>query len=374
MNQRFIGVVAAVLAGASAALYGSPAIADAIRDKQWHLGFLNVSEAHQISTGMGVTVAVVDTGVSKHPDLSGTILKGTDFVNRGGSGQIDVDGHGTAMAGLIAAHGKNGHGALGIAPDAKILPIRVLKGGRTKVDVGPAINYAITHGAKVINLSVGGGLTPATLDAVDAAAKADVVVIAAAGNRPEESAVVAPAFLDSVVAVSAVDRSGKIAPVSVSGPEIDISAPGQDMESTYKDGDYMKNGVGTSDATAIVSGAAALLRSKYPDMTANEVVQRLESTATDKGAPGVDDEYGHGVVNIVAALAGGDVPVSGSSSGSSSQSSTNSPTPASTVGAAPDAGPVSNATPLLFGGLVLLVLLGGFVTFLALRRKAPSGP
>src|SRR3954471_14323428 len=121
MTRRFFAAGAAALAGASAALFGSPVLpADAIRDKQWHLQFLKVAEAQRISTGKGVTVAVIDTGVSKHPDLAGSALRGTDFVSAGGSGQTDLDGHGTGMAGLIAAHGKNGTGALGIAPDAKI--------------------------------------------------------------------------------------------------------------------------------------------------------------------------------------------------------------------------------------------------------------
>ena len=373
MIRQLIAVAMAALTGASVALCGSPAHADEIRNKQWHLSFLKVAEAQRLSTGKGVTVAVIDTGVSNHPDLAGSVSKGTDFVDPGGSGRTDIVGHGTGMAGLIAAHGKNGNGALGIAPDAKILPIRVFEDQKRNVKLAAAINYAVTHGADVINLSVGGSVDPAIIEAVDAAKDADIVVVASAGNKPESVGVTAPAFLDSIVAVGAVDRSGKKAAVSVTGPALDLMAPGEDIESTSRNGRY-RTGTGTSDSAAIVSGAAALIRSKYPEMSATEVVDRLEATATDKGAPGVDDEYGHGIVNIVAALAGGDVPVSGSSGRASSQSSTDSPTQPSTVDASPDADSAGNSTPLLFGGLVLVVLLGGLVTFLALRRKAPSGP
>nr|BFE67825.1 hypothetical protein GCM10020092_011260 [Actinoplanes digitatis] len=123
MTRRFLAVVAAALAGASAALCGTPALgADAVRDKQWHLEFLDVAEAQRTSTGKGVTVAVIDSGVSDHPDLSGTVLNGTDFLERGGNGRTDRTGHGTGMAGLIAAHGGEKTGALGIAPDAKNPP------------------------------------------------------------------------------------------------------------------------------------------------------------------------------------------------------------------------------------------------------------
>jgi type VII secretion-associated serine protease mycosin len=372
MTRRLIAVLAAALAGASAALYGGPALAvDRFRDLQWHLDYLNVAQAHRISTGKGVIVAVVDSGVSKHPDLAGSILKGKDYVKPGGDGTTDIDGHGTDMAGLIAAHGKNGNGALGIAPDAKILPLRVLDSDPNKISYAPAIMYAISHGAKVINLSLGGPLNPDVLNAIAAAKKSDVVIVAAAGNKPHDFAVAAPAFLEDVVAVSAVDKNGKKAKISVSGPEIDLAAPGQDMTSTSTKGLYIVGTRGTSDAAAIVSGAAALVRSKYPEMSAEEVVQRLESTATDKGKPGVDNEYGHGIVNLVAALSAQDLPASNGQP-STPASSQAAATPSATTPAA-EAAPQNTAgsggTPLLFGGLVVAVLASGLVAFLVLRRR-----
>ncbi|AGZ46126.1 S8 family serine peptidase [Actinoplanes friuliensis] len=373
MTRFIAAVVAAVLAGSSAAAYGAPAIAaDAVRNKQWHLKYLKVEEAHRSSTGKGITVAVIDSGVAGHPDLAGSVLDGTDFVKRGADGRTDRSGHGTGMAGLIAAHGNGNNGALGIAPDAKVLPIRVLDRGRRNAEVGPAIDYAVKKGAKVINLSLGGSIDPATLSAVEEAKAADVVIIASAGNKPAEFDVIAPAFLKDIVAVGATNRSGEKADVSVSGAALDLMAPGEDIESTDAGGGY-RVGTGTSDAAAIVSGAAALIRSKYPDMSAPEVVARLESTATDKGAPGVDKDYGHGVLNLVAALS--DSPGSGPApSAAPSASASSTPTVAPTVAAPPDNELAGSTTPLIVGGIAaVVVLLGGLVgAFLLVRRRSGS--
>ena len=177
-----MAVAVAALTGASAALYGTPTLAaDATRNKQWHLRFLKVAEAQRVSTGRGVIVAVVDSGVADHPDLAGSVLDGTDFIKQESNGRIDRAGHGTAMAGLIAAHGNDGSGALGFAPDSKILPIRVFDKGPKSAAIGDAIKYAISHGAKVINLSLGGTLDVMT-GAIQYALSKGVVVVVAAGN------------------------------------------------------------------------------------------------------------------------------------------------------------------------------------------------
>jgi type VII secretion-associated serine protease mycosin len=349
----------AALAGAGAAAYGTPALAD-VRDDQWHLSYLKIDDVHRITTGKGVTVAVLDSGVAKHPDLSG-VESGTDFVKPGGDGRNDPDGHGTSMAGLIAADGNGRNRALGIAPDAKILPIRVL--GKNVVSIGPAIRYAISHGATVINMSIGGGVAPDDFAGIKEAAAADVVMIASAGNKPDDVNVTAPAFLDSVVAVGAVDRNGKHAKVSVSGDALDLAAPGEDITSTNRQGGYNVGENGTSDAAAIVSGAAALLRSKYPNLSAAEVVERLESTAVDKGAPGVDPDYGHGIIDIVAALKEDSPAPSAPTAATASAAA-----PAPQAEQSPE--PAGSNTPLIAGGVVVLVLLGGLVTFLLARRRA----
>ncbi|MEH1026911.1 type VII secretion-associated serine protease mycosin [Micromonospora profundi] len=282
-----------------------PLTADRIRGDQWHLLSLQVSAAHVVSQGSGVVVAVPDTGVDPHPDLRENLLRGIDLVTGGsGDGHEDRDSHGTSMAGLIAAHGgPNNQGALGIAPRAKILPIRdTPPGGTGDPDaLAAGIEFAIKGGADVISISAAAGATVRLQQALRAAQDADIVLVAAAGNWPPDVDVRYPASEEGVIAVGGVDRDGRHAAVSVTGPEVDLVAPAVDIYSTSYDGKYSK-GTGTSSATAIVAGAAALIRSKYPHLPAQEVAHRLTATAIDKGPPGRDDEYGYGVIDLVAAL------------------------------------------------------------------------
>ncbi|WTI19586.1 S8 family serine peptidase [Micromonospora zamorensis] len=287
----------------------TPVAAERIRPDQWHLAFLKVAQAQEISRGNGVVVAVPDTGVDPHPDLSNNLLLGIDTVAGGsGDGQNDSNSHGTSMAGLIAAHGKAGNtGALGIAPGSKVLPIKSSTSDNfgEADDLAAAIEFSISSGAQVINISSGGASTPRLVRAIEAAIAANIVVVAAAGNSPH-APVSYPASEEGVITVGGVDRAGLHAAISVTGPEIDVVAPAVDIYSTSYDGKYSK-GTGTSSATAIVAGAAALIRSKYPYLPAREVAHRLTATAVDKGPPGRDDEYGYGVIDLVAALTA-DVP------------------------------------------------------------------
>ncbi|MFC0528093.1 type VII secretion-associated serine protease mycosin [Phytohabitans kaempferiae] len=268
-----------------------------------------MAQAHAYSLGDRVIVAVIDTGVDPHPDLLHNLLPGTDLATTSGNGQHDTDSHGTGMAGLIAAHGTGpSAGALGIAPQAKILPIREPSSsqGADSDVLARGITWALHNNAAVLNISSAGGSSPALRDAIKSALDRDVVVVAPAGNRPFDLGVTFPAAYDGVLAVGATDRNGDHAEVSVTGEQVAISAPGVDIYSTSYNGQYRK-GTGTSDAAAIVSGAVALVRSKYPQLSAPEVVHRLTATATDKGAPGRDEQYGYGVLNLVAALTA-DVP------------------------------------------------------------------
>jgi type VII secretion-associated serine protease mycosin len=307
---------------------------DHIRESQWHLRSLAVTDAHKINRGQGIIVAVVDTGVDPHPDLVNNLQSGIDVFDGGtGDGRADGDsnGHGTAMAGLIASHGTaSGGGTLGIAPEAKILPIRdsLRRENAKPDDLAKGIQWAISRNATVISVSSSGTSTPSLRKAVDEAIKADIVIIASSGNRPAHYLIGYPAVLDGVLAVGAVDREGVRAPVSVSGQELDISAPGVGIVSTRKNGEYAE-GTGTSPAAAIVAGAAALVRSRFPELSAEEVVHRLTYTAVDKGPPGRDDEYGHGVLDLVAALTA-DVPPLGDSA---------------TPGVTPPSSPADSAQP-----------------------------
>jgi type VII secretion-associated serine protease mycosin len=360
--------VALLSATAVAVLPAAPAHADQIRNDQWHLRYLHVAEAQKISRGKGVTVAVVDSGVDPHPDLVKNLLTGTDIASGSGDGKQDRDSHGTEMAGLIAAHGKSGNnGALGIAPEAKILPIRYFAGGGGQGDsdkLAAGIEWAISKEAKVINVSSAGGSSAQLLNAVQHAISSDVVVVAGVGNTSKSFGVDYPAALDGVLAVGATDRNGNHAEVSVTGPELMICAPGVDIYSTSYKGHYGVS-TGTSDATAIVSGAVALIRSKYPDLPAKEVVHRLTATAIDKGDPGRDEEYGYGVLDLVAALTADVPPLE-----AATPSADPRPTATRTV-AAPqaDTGNDGSNGLLLATGIVVVVVVVGLLVVLTRRRR-----
>jgi type VII secretion-associated serine protease mycosin len=292
-------LAAAVAALVTVLAPASPARADSIREREWWLGTLNVAQAQRITKGAGVTVAVVDSGVNaRHPDLKGTVLAGRDTVN-GKDGRSDTDGHGTAMAGIIAARGRGGSGIVGIAPEAKILPVRP---SNDTTFAAEGIRWAAAHGAKVINMSFAIGESDNLHAAIREAAAADVVLVGAAGNSGDKgNAAEYPVSYPEVLGVGAVDRKGKVLPFSQHGPQVDIVAPGVDMP-TASVGDSYRTGWGTSNAAAVVSGAAALVRARHPELTAAQVVQLLTTTATDKGDKGRDDYYGNGVLNLVAAL------------------------------------------------------------------------
>ncbi|MGV9804171.1 S8 family serine peptidase [Micromonospora chersina] len=344
----------------------SPGAAGRIRLDQWHLSYLKAGKANQISQGEGVVVAVADTGVDPHPDLRANLLAGTTTATgASGDGRRDANSHGTSMAGLIAAHGqRDGTGALGIAPRAKVLPIQSSgdENVGTADDLAAGIEFAITHGADVICISSSGGSSPALIRAVKAAISADVVLVAAAGNSPEDAYVGYPARETDVIAVGGIDRSGEHAAVSVSGPEVDVVAPAVDIYSTSYGGKYSK-GTGTSGATAIVAGAAALIRSKYPDLPAQEVAHRLTATAIDKGPPGRDDEYGYGVIDLVAALTA-DVPPLGFET-----PPVTAPTSTAAHGSSDD-----NSTARGLAALGVLLAAGGGYLVWRRRRRAEDPP
>ena len=277
------------------------AMADYVRDSQWHLKSLRIAEAHQITRGAGVTVAVIDSGVAAgHPDLVGAVLKGSNVLGDGGDGRQDLGGHGTAMAGIIAARGRGvGRGLLGIAPEADILPIR--PGDDTALTID-AIDWATKNGADVVNMSFAVDAAPQLQEALRKAVAADVVLVGSAGNSGNGSNEVEfPAAYPEVLAVGAVDRRGRVASLSQRGPQVDLVAPGVEIPSLKLPAAYGL-GTGTSDAAAIVSGAAALVRARFPELSAAEVVERLTATAKDRGPKGRDDAYGHGELDLMAAL------------------------------------------------------------------------
>lgn len=229
--------------------------------EQWALPAIGAPSAWaQLPTDMPkVTVAVIDSGIcASHPDLTGRIEAGWDFVENDAVPQDDF-GHGCAVAGVIAANTGNGIGIAGVAPNAQIMPLRVLNanGLGSYSDVAAAIVYAADNGAQVINLSLGGSSPSSTLEnAVNYALSKGVTLVAAAGNNGTEG-VLYPAAYPDVVAVGSVDPNMQHSSFSNYGAQVDIWAPGRDILTTKRDGSYVLMS-GTSFAAPYVAGAEAL--------------------------------------------------------------------------------------------------------------------
>ncbi|RDS65001.1 type VII secretion-associated serine protease mycosin [Streptomyces sp. M7] len=323
---RRTGPLAVLLGAFLAVLPATPAHADSIRAQQWALEAMHTQEAWRTTKGAGVTVAVLDTGVDDdHPDLAGNVLTGKDMVGFGAErGDRAWARHGTAMAGIIAGHGHgegNGDGVLGIAPQAKILPVRVIledgdsaraKARNTRGNaLAEGIRWAADHGADVINLSLGDDSKSAHPEAgedeaVQYALSKGAVVVASAGNGGEKGDHISyPAAYPGVIAATAVDRYGTRASFSTRRWYATVSAPGDKVVIADPDRKYYE-GWGTSAAAAFVSGAAALIKAAHPDLTPAQVKKLLEDTARNAPASGRDDSRGYGFVDPAAALAKAD--------------------------------------------------------------------
>ena len=355
--------VTAALVSLVLGLVTGPPVRDEIRGQQWHLDFLAVGQAQTVSTGEGVVVGLIDTGVDgEHPDLQGSLRRGADFtfLQRADAWE-DLDGHGTAMAGLIVAHGE----ALGIAPDATILPVRHLTDGVgvSNATAANAIDWAVDRGATVLCLAFAVPEPHVLLEnAIARAIARDVVVVAGVGNTPDQG-LQYPAAYPGVVGVAGVDQAGNHADISIVSSASVIAAPAVEIASTgsrtVTPSGY-RRGTGTSDATAIVAGVAALIRSAFPQLSAADVVNRMTATADDRGAPGPDDEYGYGIVNPVAALTADIPPLD------TSTVPTGGPTPTQSAAGSDGGSPLTLAV-LAGVGVVVLVIVGLVV---ALRRRS----
>ncbi len=294
---------------------------------EWYFRFLHAATAQRVTTGGGVTVAVLDTGVdASHPDLRGRVVAGQDFSDLVDDTNPlhDHNGHGTAMAGLVAANGTDTSHAHGMAPAATVLAVKVISSNGTVSGVAYSrgIRYATDHGAKVINLSLGGsGVDTPVLDAISYALHHDVVVVAAAGNT-QNGPVESPALIPGVIAVTGLGPSGDFWTGSSRGPQAVLSAPAEEIQAPAPVGLYPSGyliGDGTSASSALVSGVAALVRAHFPKLNAANVINRLIRTADDKGPKGRDDQYGFGVVDPVRALTATVAPVTSNPLGDPSQ-------------------------------------------------------
>ncbi|MFD4867220.1 type VII secretion-associated serine protease mycosin [Streptomyces sp. NPDC058412] len=389
MRKATSALVGLLLAGVAA----TPAHAATIRSQQWHLDAMKADEIWKITTGKGITVAVIDTGVNRIPELEGQVLPGAVFPVGDAPGDKDNDyyGHGTGISAMIAATGKHpsGDGAFGLAPGVKILPIRVpdvLEGANTPLIV-QGIRYAADSEAKVINISMGLTSKPEE-DAERAAAvkyalSKGKLIFAAVGNYGDSTNELAyPAGTPGVVGVGAVDRNGEPTKESQHGPQVDMAAPGVDIVTACKGKTGLCKTHGTSDASALASASAALLWSAHPDWTNNQVLRVLLNNA---GKPvdgsGRNDYVGYGVVRPSVALKNpGDpgpadvypLPDLAAAAAAGKSPSASAPADAKAPdAAAPKAEEKKSGSSLTWIalGLGACVLIGGAVTVVVVRRN-----
>ena len=387
----------AVLAGALVLTSAPLARADVTRDAQWPLqAYAMSTNVWPHSKGKGVVVAVIDSGVrATHVDLTGQVLSGTDLVH-GGNGQTDYadDGHGTGVASLIAGHGHgtgDASGVMGIAPEAKILPVGIDPGNGDTLDViAKAIHYAVDHGAQVINMSFGSptGNEAVMEEAIAYAEAHDVVLVAAAGNdgRAEDDY---PASFPGVISVGGVDQNGNLWSGETTSSHLTVTAPAVSIVRDGASSDTkMYQSKGTSFSAAYVSAFAALIRSAYPKLTQGQVVNLIIKGADHSplGSAAHNSTWGYGLARpnftLWATLAKNPGPAAGPLPQA---------TPAATAAPAPGTGGGSSqpATGLaggsgkssssglvlaVVGGLVLLVVIVVIVLIVRRKNRSPRGP
>lgn len=303
-----------------------PAPEAGIRDREYWLDDYGVREAWRQATGKGVKIAVIDTGVdAAQPDLEGAVQAGTDVSGvgdpKGQRGIGEEPEHGTLVSSLAAGRGHGGPnpdgpgraaGVIGVAPEAEILPISLGLGVREpgvrdiNRQIPDAVRWAVDHGADVINMSVGSDSTawPEEWDSAFAyAEEKKVLIVAAAGNRGSGlDQVGAPATIPGVLAVGGVDRDRQASWDSSSqGISIAVAGPSEDMVGAMPGGGYAEWS-GTSATVPLVSGTAALIKSKHPDATAAQLADQIVRTAHDAGEKGKDPFYGYGILDVKAAV------------------------------------------------------------------------
>ncbi|WP_456826247.1 S8 family serine peptidase [Cellulomonas sp. P5_E12] len=405
MITGLAGGVAAVLVAAGLVALGSPAVAADTACELDHpvlidqrppaLDRLSADLAWTAATGAGVMVAVVDSGVdSSNPHLSTAVVPGVDVVGVATetTGRTDVFGHGTAVAGEIAARAIEGSGVVGLAPDATILPVRVYyaddeQASRDGVapDAGrmaSGILAASARGARVINVSMSTTVDdPALRSAVEQATAAGSLVVASAGNRAtaDDKADVAhyPAAYPDALAVTAVDVDGNATEDSIHGPHVDVAAPGTNVLTTLPGGGDCMLGVEASSsyATAYVSAAAALLVEQHPDESPAQWAYRLEVTAARERPAERDDLVGWGLVRPASALnfvddgsaRGPDSPVNARPAAQAPPAQVID----TSVEVSPLAGPRRDAAWWVLGGLTAVALTALGARMVGDRRRRP---
>ena len=324
-------MAATLLAGPVTVVGAAPAFAEAdcevgrtqyVKESSYAISSLSIPQTWGLATGKGVTVAVVDSGVdSGNAHLRGAVLPGTSFVP--GPPTQDLLGHGTGVAGIIAARYVDGSALIGAAPDAKILPVRVFQDedttGSRPVAYPPdtrrmaqGIAWAVRNGADVVNVSMSTRPTddalPELKAALDLARRKDVVVVASGGNQDVDEAFTQiryPAGGDGVIGVAATNQSGEVDNWSIHGAQNDVSAPGADVLISYHaNGDCLagQDHAYTSWATGFVTGLAAQLRQRYPKESADQIAYRIMASADRPRMSERDDVQGWGPIRPYSAL------------------------------------------------------------------------
>jgi hypothetical protein len=266
---------------------------------QYAVAKLRLPQAHQLAHGMNVTIAVIDSGIdTRHPELANTIADSFDALGSKEGPHV----HGTGIAGAIAAHAR----LMGSAPEARILAIRAFAATSGSAEsssyvIIKSLNYAVLHGAQIVNMSFAGPKDPLIERAIIATAERGVLMIAAAGNAGPKSPPLYPAANPNVIAVSGTDSQDRLFAASNRGSHVALAAPGTDVFLPAPDEKYQMTS-GTSFSAAYVSGVAALMLERNPALKPNDVRAILVNTARDLGTPGRDDLFGAGEADAFAAV------------------------------------------------------------------------
>ncbi|MFF8407806.1 S8 family serine peptidase [Streptomyces omiyaensis] len=365
LRRAMLGTTATVVLATALVGVAPTAVAADAQSQQWYLDAMGAEDIWKKTTGAGITVAVIDTGVNPDtPSLKGKVLKGWDAAEAKGDETDDYEGHGTSIAELIVGSGASG-GIKGLAPDAKVIPYRV---SDTKMqnseavnayDMEEAIKAAADSDAKIINISFGTEYYSSSIrKSVQYAHNKGKLVFAAVGNSgDEDNKKQYPASYPEAVAVAGIDRNGKVGPYSQHGDYVDIAAPGTAIPK-WCDETFQKYCVenGTSFATAIASASAALVWSAHPEWTGNQVLRALFESASrnDDWEPGSVSTYlGHGLIRPNANISRGEgkpgdaniSPLTNEPTGGGTSGGTASAAPSAPSATASDGGAPASAAP-----------------------------